>query len=74
MNTFIDYAETRLTQCGISRADITNGMKGIDTSCREGYAWFVLDDGSYFEGCEHYLIYGSEYLLAVAGNIQKNTG
>jgi len=41
-------------------------MREIDTSCREGYAWFILDDRLYFEGCEHYLIYGSEYLQAIA--------
>ncbi len=72
--TFVEYAETRLTPCGVTKADIINGMKGIDTSCRGGYAWFVLDDRSYFEGCEHYLIYGSEYLNAVAGKIQYEIG
>ncbi|NLL13438.1 MAG: hypothetical protein GX267_08545 [Fibrobacter sp.] len=65
-NSFVQYALTLLSSSGVTEDDVINGMREIDTSCREGYAWFILDDRLYFEGCEHYLIYGSEYLQAIA--------
>lgn len=72
MKEFISSTMRLLKEFDVTQNMVQEAIGEIRTECREGYAWFVLDDRLFFEGAGHYLIYGSELLQAVSGHIQRN--
>lgn len=50
----------------VSKSQIEAIIKGVKTETREGNVHLGLDDKFLIKYCGHYLIYGSEYLMAIA--------
>lgn len=71
IDSFITSTAKRFQKFDITETHIKEAIKKVSTETREGRLWFVIDDRTFFNGAGHYLIYGGEYLQAIAGNIQK---
>lgn len=54
----------------LTEEDIESAIARVDIETRAGRVWFALDDRDLLEYCGHYLIYGSEYGVAVAASIK----
>jgi len=58
----------------ISQSKIEAAIKDIGTETREGNVHFGLDDKFLIKHCSHYLIHGSEYLMAIAIHLGHEVG
>ena len=58
----------------ISESQIEAAIKDIKTETRQGNIHFGLDDKFLISHCGHYLIHGSEYLMAIAVHLSAAVG
>lgn len=68
------HAERIFGRLGISRAEIDEACRGKRIDEEAGELFLALDDRDFAEHAGHYLIYGGEYLLAVAAGLHKTYG
>jgi hypothetical protein len=54
----------------LSAEDVEVAITSIGSDLRKDQIWFNLDDRCLTERCGHYLIYGSEYIMAVAAQLR----
>lgn len=54
----------------LSEQDIENAAERADGRWRHGHLYVSLDDRFLVKRCGHYLIYGSEYICAIAAGLQ----
>lgn len=58
----------------LTAADVDTAIADIGPKLRDGYLWFGLDDRFLVRYCGHYLLYGSEYVMAVAASLSRVRG
>ena len=54
----------------LSEQDIENAADRANGNWRHGHLYVCLDDRFLIKSCGHYLIYGSEYICAIAAGLQ----
>lgn len=70
------HAFARELFCNEAKAPKTavdEAIVAMDSSLRSKRVWLGLDDRTLIEDCGHYLLYGSEYLLAIAAELTHRT-
>jgi hypothetical protein len=68
------FREHALRLFPVSAELIQAAIDEVGVETREGVVHLALDDIFLVQHCSHYLIYGSEYMQAVAANLQGITG
>jgi hypothetical protein len=53
----------------ITEAELKNAILAVGGQLREGRVWFEGNENLLVEQCGHYMLYGSEYLIAIAANL-----
>jgi len=56
----------------ITDEDIDFSLRQIGVDVRNGLLYVVLDDRIFEDGCGHYLVHGSEFLLALTVNLPQH--
>lgn len=62
--------------CGMAEIavdDVEAAIRKQDASLRENRIWFGLDDRMLTQCCGHYLLYGSEYIVAIAAELTRTS-
>lgn len=55
----------------LSDADLERAIAVVGVETREGHVYFDTNEGELVGYCGHYMLYGSEYLTAIAANIGR---
>jgi len=58
----------------ITETELLTAMEGCKSELRGGHVYFEANEKLLVERCGHYLLYGSEYILAVAARLSPNSG
>lgn len=58
----------------VTKLHVSEAIESMKIETREGKSYFGLDDAFLLKSCGHYLIYGSEYRLALATRLATLTG
>lgn len=53
----------------LTQKHLDDAIAYVGTATREGHLYFCIDKRELTDHCSHYMLYGSEYLLAIASNI-----
>lgn len=56
----------------ITDEDLEYSLKQIGVDVRDGFLYVVLDDRIFEDGCGHYLVHGSEFLLTLTVNLPQH--
>jgi hypothetical protein len=54
----------------LSEGDLEAAIATVGTDDRTGRVWFDGNEQMLVEECGHYMLYGSEYLIAIAANLR----
>lgn len=54
----------------LSFESVQSGIEKVGRTSREGLLYFEANESHLIEYCAHYMLYGSEYLCAIAANVQ----
>jgi hypothetical protein len=58
----------------ISKEIVEQAIKQTDIETRDGWVYLALDDRMLIKYCGHYLLYGSEYAIAIAAELSRIIG
>ncbi|WP_196591983.1 hypothetical protein [Pectinatus frisingensis] len=61
-------------ELNFDKRTVEDAIKKVGTNLREGRVFLSLDDQLLVEECGHYLLYGSEYLIAIAAVLSEPSG
>lgn len=56
----------------LDEAQLNEAITRVGTATRVGRVYFDLDEELLIEHCGHYLLYGSEYVLAIAAQLERS--
>lgn len=56
----------------LSEANLLSAIEAVGCKTREGHIYFEANERFLIEMCGHYMLYGSEYLTALAANLGGN--
>lgn len=61
-------------EINFDKKTVEDAIKKVGTNLREGRVFLALDEQLFVEECGHYLLYGSEYLIAIAAVLSEPSG